>query len=183
MNILKKKDLIGDAQKQLSVQAYTPKPHIDGVQIHELKRFVSEDGTFEEILRLDGQGILEKFPDFKLRQMSSSRLLPQAVKAWHIHFRQEDIWYIPPQDFMLLGLWDLRKNSATQKVRMRITMGAGLSKLVYIPRGVAHGILNLNNNPGTIFYFMNQQFDPAEPDEQRLPWSAAGSTFWQPERG
>lgn len=183
MNILTKKDLVDTARKQLSTQAYSPKAHIEGVQILELKQFVGEDGTFEEIIRLDDKGMLQKFPDFQLRQMSRSRLLPKAAKAWHLHFKQEDIWYIPPQDHMLLSLWDLRKNSPSKERIMRIVMGAGIAKIVYIPRGVAHGILNLSHEVGTIFYFMNQQFDPSNPDEHRLPWDAAGINFWQPERG
>lgn len=183
MNILTKKDLIDKVSNNLGVQIYSAKPQIDGVRIIELKQHTGEDGTFEEIIRIDDKGMLQQFPDFALRQMSRSRLLPKAVKAWHIHFKQEDIWYISPQDHMLLGLWDLRKNSPTKEVRIRIVMGAGLSKLVYIPRGVAHGILNLSSKTGTIFYFMNQQFDPKNPDEQRLHWDAAGTNFWQPEKG
>jgi len=182
MDILTKNDLIGKMAKKISVQVYSPKPQIDGIQIIELKQHAGEDGTFEEIIRLDNKGMLQQFPSFKLRQMSRSLLLPKAVKAWHIHFKQEDIWYIPPQDHMLLGLWDLRKNSPTKEVQMRIVMGAGISKLVYIPRGVAHGILNLSDKTGTIIYFTNQQFDPQKPDEQRIPWDAAGANFWQPEK-
>lgn len=183
MKILTKNDLIDTARRQMSTQVYSPKPKIDGVQIVELKQFVGEDGSFEEIIRLNDVGMLQQFSDFQLKQMSRSRLLPQAAKAWHLHFKQEDIWYIPPQDHMLLGLWDLRKNSPTKEVIMRVVMGAGLAKLVYIPRGVAHGILNVSHEVGTIFYFMNQQFDPVNPDEHRLPWDAAGIHFWQPERG
>lgn len=183
MDTLSKDDLIENIQTNLTTQVYGSKPKIEGVQILELKQHASEDGTFEEIIRLDEQGMLEQFSDFKLQQMSRSRLLPKAVKAWHIHFKQEDIWYIPPQNHMLMGLWDLRKDSSSKEVKMRITMGAGMSKLVYIPRGVAHGILNLDKESGDILYFMNQKFDMNQPDEQRLPWDAAGADFWQPEKG
>lgn len=183
MNILTKKDLITGAARALTVQSYTQKPRVEGVQIVELNRHASEDGTFEEVLRVTDRGMLQQFPTFELKQISRSELLPGGIKAWHIHFKQEDIWYIPPADHMLLGLWDLRKNSATREVRMRVAMGAGTTKLVYIPRGVAHGIANLNNRSGTIFYFMNQHFNANSPDEQRLPWDAAGAHFWQPQRG
>ncbi|OGK26115.1 hypothetical protein A2954_02805 [Candidatus Roizmanbacteria bacterium RIFCSPLOWO2_01_FULL_37_12] len=156
---------------------------IEGVKTISIKVHTGEDGTFEELLRLDQKGILRSFPDFQLRQISRSQLLPGAVKAWHVHFNQEDIWYVPPENHMLLGLWDLRKDSPTSDLKMRITLGAGNSRLVYIPRGVAHGILNVNNYTGTIFYFMNNEFNPDKPDEQRLPWDALGAEFWQPVKG
>ena len=169
--------------KKGAPQNYSPKPRIEGVQVVELKQFVGEDGSFEELIRLTDKGTLQQFPNFQLRQVSHSELLPAAVKAWHFHFKQEDIWYISPKYHMLLGLWDLRKKSATKENTMRITMGAGTSKLVYIPQGVAHGVLNLSHKPGSILYFLSQQFDPSNNDENRLPWDAAGKTFWQPERG
>ena len=66
---------------------------------------------------------------------------------------------------------------------MRVTLGAGTSKLVYIPRGVGHGVHNISNKEGTVIYFVNQQFNLDDPDERRLAWDAAGAEFWVPERG
>ena len=37
----------------------------------------------------------------------------------------------------------------------------------------------LGTSPATIVYFVNQQFNPADPDERRLPWDILGADFWQ----
>ncbi len=181
MDKTNKVNLIDSVKDRITVQSYRSKLQIDKLRIIDIKQHIGEDGMFEEIMRFKN-GYFQEIPDFQIKQISCSRLLPNAIKAWHIHFKQEDVWYVPPQAHMLLGLWDLRKNSPTKNIIMRIALGGGLSRLVYIPRGVAHGVLNLSKNTGTIFYFMNQQFDSRNPDEHRLTWDAAGANFWQPKR-
>jgi len=183
MNNLSKDDLKKDIQSKVFIQDYSKKPVIEGVKIIEIKRFTGEDGTFEELVRVNEEGCLEVFPEFKVRQINRSKILPNAVKAWHLHFKQEDIWYVEPEDHMILGLWDLREKSPTKDLKMRVVLGAGFSRLVYIPRGVAHGVVNVNNQPGTIIYFVNAQFNFQDPDEHRLKWDAVGADFWIPEKG
>lgn len=168
---------------KVSVQSYAKTPVIEGVKIVEVKRFQGQDGTFEDLLRVNEGGALELFPDIKVRQINRSRLLPGSIKAWHLHYAQEDVWYIPPEDHMILGLWDLRSASATKDLRMKVVMGNGVAKLVVVPRGVAHGVVNASHRPGTIFYVVNNQFNPADPDERRLAWDALGAGFWEIEKG
>jgi dTDP-4-dehydrorhamnose 3,5-epimerase len=181
MKPLTPEEIASDVRHLVSTQSYGGKQRIDGLQIFELRRMAGEDGTFEELARFEN-GRLQQFPDFEIRQISRSSLLPGAIKAWHLHFNQEDVWYIRPEDHMLLGLWDVREQSPTNGLQMKIPMGAGTSKLVYIPRGVAHGVANLAPTAGQIVYFVNQQFNAEAPDERRLPWDAAGADFWVPEK-
>lgn len=155
---------------------------IDGVKVVENTVFSAGDGTFEEMVRVDDSQMFEKFPDFSLKQVNRSVLLPQAIKAWHLHFNQEDIWYVPPQHFLMLGLWDIRKDSPTSGKNQKIVLGGGRARMVYIPRGVAHGAANFSHQPTTIIYFVNQHFNAEMPDEQRLPWDALGENFWEPEK-
>lgn len=169
------------------VQDYTSAPIIDGVKVIELKNHIGEGGDFSELMRVTSNGEMESVPGFNLRQVNRSSMLPGTVKAWHFHLSQEDVWYVPPSGNLLVGLWDLRKNSTTSDVKMRLTLGAGTSRLLLIPRGVAHGAANLSMNPVELFYFMNQQFDIKNPDEHRLPWDAAGRDekgkgFWMWEK-
>ena len=68
---------------------------------------------------------------------------------------------------------------------MRLVLGAGASRLLRIPPGVAHGLRNLATVPGRIIYFTDVQFSP-EPsvcDEGRLPWDYAGADVWEMARG
>ena len=178
------KDAIGTEYKQdISVQEYTRKPAIEGVQIIDLKLFVDDGGCLAEIVRLDDQGNLELLPEFKVKQSTFSQMLPGTIKAFHLHYNQEDCWFIMPHDRVLVGLFDARKDSPTYNNTMRFVLGAGRAQLLYIPRGVAHGLANLWQKPSSMIYFVNQLFDPAEPDERRLPWDTLGADFWEIKKG
>jgi dTDP-4-dehydrorhamnose 3,5-epimerase-like enzyme len=171
---------IGDELRhQVFAQDYTPKPKIEGVQILDLRLMVDDGGTFAELIRLDENGNLEALPEFKVRQSSYSEMLPGAVKAFHLHYNQEDVWFVAPTDRLVIGLIDARKDSPTYNVNQRFVMGAGRAQLLYIPRGVAHGAANISPKSSTIVYFVNQHFNLQDADEQRLPWDILGKDFWQ----
>ena len=176
-------DISKDVQKDIVIQDYSKKSVIEGVSIVEVKRMAGEDGTFEDLLRLNETGHLEAFPEIQVRQINRSKLLPGAIKAWHLHYKQEDVWYVAPEDHMILGLWDLRENSSTKGTTMKVIIGNGTSKLVVVPRGVAHGVVNIASKPGSIFYFVNNQFNSTDADERRLKWDALGVNFWEVEKG
>lgn len=163
----------------ITTQQYGGSPKIHDVRFIDLRLMIDDGGSFAELVRLDENGNLEALPDFKVRQSSYSLVLPGAVKAFHLHFNQEDVWFVPPTDRILVGLIDARKDSPTYNVSMRFVLGGGKSNLLYIPRGVAHGGANVGTSSATIFYFVNQQFDLADPDERRLPWDVLGEDFWQ----
>ncbi len=159
-------------------QDYSPKPTIDNVQILQIRNFVGENGDFSELLRLTDAGESELIAGFHIRQINRSKQYTKAVKAWHLHYKQDEIWYVPPDEHLLLGLWDVRDDSKTKGVLQKIPLGGGNSIAVYIPRGVAHGAVNFSGKKANVYYFVNNQFDQASPDEHRLPWDAAGKEFW-----
>lgn len=163
-------------------QAYGEKPHIDGIQLISLTHHLSEDSNFVELLRLTGDGRIENLPEFTVRQISRSLQYPGAVKAWHLHFLQDELWYVPTESQLLIGLWDVRKDSSTKGSIMRVVMGKTAASLLFIPHGIAHGSANLSNELVPIIYCVNQQFNPNMPDEQRIPWDAHGEDFWKPQR-
>jgi dTDP-4-dehydrorhamnose 3,5-epimerase-like enzyme len=86
---------------------------------------------------------------------------------------------------MLVVLLDVRQGLKTEGTRMRLTLGAGASRTVRIPPGVAHGVRNLSAAPGRIIYFTDVHFsrEPAMCDEGRLPWDYAGPEIWDMTRG
>jgi len=173
-----------DAQRAFSVQNYGVQPSIQGVEIVELRRFADDGGSLTELGRLSA-GMHAAFPGFECRQINYSEMESGVVKAFHLHRRQTDVWFIPPSDKMLLVLVDVRAGSPTEKVARRIPMGDGISRLVRIPPGVAHGVKNLAATRGRIIYFVDVQFqpDPAECDEGRLPWDYAGAEIWDVVKG
>jgi dTDP-4-dehydrorhamnose 3,5-epimerase len=177
-------DLTPEAKRAFHVQAYGPAPSIDGVQVVELKRHGDDGGAMTELARLvDGHP--EALAGFTVRQINYSELEPKAVKAFHLHFRQTDVWYVPPSDRVLVVLVDAREASPTKGMTMRLMLGSGASRLLRIPPGVAHGAKNLGAAPGRIIYFTDVHFspEPAACDEGRLPWDWAGAAIWDLTRG
>lgn len=164
-------------------QDYSPRPKIDGVRFVDLRLMTDDGGSFTELVRCDEQGNLIAVPEFKLRQANFAEVQPGVIKAFHLHFDQEDVWFVPPSERLLVGLMDCREASPTYRISMRFVLGGGKTQLLYIPRGVAHGLANLYARPMTMVYFVNQHFRADDTDEHRLPWDLAGSDFWDLQRG
>ena len=155
---------------------------IDGVKIVQLKEISGEDSDFTELLRINPRGESDLFPGFRLAQINRSTQIAGSIKAWHLHLIQDELWYVPSEARLLTALWDVRAASPTNGKTMRIPMGAGSHRVIYIPHGVAHGSANLTSETAAIIYFMNSQFDAKNPDEHRLPWDSLGNDFWKPQR-
>ena len=177
-------ELTPDAKRDFHVQSYGPGPTIDGVELVELRRFADDGGSMTELARLT-DGDPAALAGFRVHQINYSEVEPGAIKAYHLHTRQTDVWYVPPSDRMLVVLVDARRGSRTEGARMRLVLGAGGSRLLRIPPGVAHGVRNLAATAGRIIYFTDVHFsaDPATCDEGRLPWDWAGADVWDVTRG
>ena len=171
-------DIQEDVRDSVSRQEYGVKSQIDGVQMLPLQTFVEDGGSFTELGRL-ANGALAGLEGFEVRQANCSLMAAGAIKAWHLHFKQEDLWFVPPSQNLVVGLWDVRETSPTAGNTMRFVLGRGRSQLLVIPRGVAHGAANVGTTETFLFYFVNQQFDAQDPDERRLPYDALGKDFWE----
>ena len=177
-------ELRDDARRALRPQDYSPKPQIKGVEVVDLLRHTDDGGSLTELGRFTAGASLA-FPDFTLAQVNYSEIEPGVIKAFHVHRRQTDIWYVPPGDKVLLVLVDVRADSAARSAPVRLVLGDGHSRLVRIPPGVAHGCRNLAPIRGRIIYFTDLHFspEPESSDEGRLPWDFAGAEAWEVSRG
>ncbi len=167
--------------KKVYDQKYYKKRKIDGVKIIPVYNIPSEEGDFSEVVRFQ-KGEAKLIPGFSIEQINRTRLLPNSIKAWHLHFKQDYIWYVSPFSHLIVGLWDMRKKSKTKGEVMRFVMGSGASQLLYIPHGVAQGCMVVSNEPVDLYIFTNLQFDLKNLDEHRLSWDSLGSDFWKPQR-
>lgn len=165
-------------RRHQTTQSYGGRRAIDGVRLVDLSLFGDEGGDFCEIARFLQDGAIQNLDDYRPAQISYSYMEPGTIKAWHLHERQDDLWFVPPHDRLLVGLLDVRDSSATQGIRQRLVLGAGKARLLRIPRGVAHGAANLSGRPASIIYFTDNAFDPQHPDEHRLPYDLLGADFW-----
>lgn len=165
--------------RRRTTQSYGTAASIEGVQRIDLPLFSDEGGDFCEIGRFLANGAIEGLVDYQPAQISYSYMEPGTIKAWHLHERQDDLWFVSPHDRLLVGLLDVREGSVTQGVQQRLTLGAGKARLLRIPRGVAHGAANVSGRPASIIYFTDNAFDPDQPDEHRLPYDLLGEDFWR----
>lgn len=172
------------AKDAFFVQDYSGSPRIDGVEIVNLNRFNDDGGAITELGRM-AAGMHQQLPDFEVKQVNYSEMEPGAIKAFHMHHRQTDVWYVPPCDKLLLVLHDCRAGSKTENQTMRFVLGDGKDRLVRIPPGVAHGAGNLGLKTGRIIYMVDVQFsaEDQECDEGRLPWDYLGAEIWEMVRG
>ena len=156
---------------------------IDGVKVVSLQRFVDHGGSMTELARLAEGGTFQQgFAGFHLRQINFSTLDPGIIKAFHVHKHQRDVWFVPPEDRVLLVLVDVRDGSPTAKRAVKVVLGGGRSTLVSIPPGVAHGCKNIGSATAHLLYFTDVHFtpEPGMTDEHRLPWDLAGEEIWEP---
>jgi dTDP-4-dehydrorhamnose 3,5-epimerase len=169
---------------EIVAENYTTSSTISGVRTFQLKNHITEDGYFMELSRLES-GILTAFKaeNFEVKQINFSKSAPKTVKAWHLHYNQEDVWFVPPESKLLVGLVDVRKNSPTEGTKMKLVMGEGKAELLYIPRGVMHGYRNILNSDSYIIYFVNNYYNKADSDEKRVRWDFYGKDFWNIKKG
>jgi dTDP-4-dehydrorhamnose 3,5-epimerase-like enzyme len=172
----------------LFMQTYEKQTLPDGVVVLKLNVF-SDDcgGWFKESLRVNSDGntesLLQSGIEFKIRQSNVSYLGANAKRFWHLHPNtekrpgQNEIW--TTDNTLLLGLVDLRKDSKTYGMKSKIVISP--EKAVYIPTGVAHGLINPNNYPVTLVYFTDQQFSLEDTQEFRIDPNEMPFDFVEPE--
>ena len=136
-------------------------PMIDGVVFKELVTHVDERGFFREIIRVTDDFFVEGFG-----QWSHSLMYPGVVKAWHVHQKQVDWWYVV-NGVVKVALHDIRPDSPTYRQTLEFLLGDNQpARIVRVPPGVAHGCKCING-PANLFYVTSHTYDPA--DEGRIP--------------
>lgn len=136
---------------------------LDGVEIKKLVTHTDKRGFFQEIIRLTDDLFKEGFGQWSVSQMYHG-----VIKAWHVHQKQVDWWYVA-NGVLKVALYDTRKESPTYKNTQEIYMGDNQPTIVLrIPPGVAHGCKCLSG-PANLFYITSNIYDPD--DEGRIPYN------------
>lgn len=173
--------LVPEAVTLFRVQEYGHEP-IEGVRVVPLRRFNDDGGSMTELARLAGDAGVQGIDGFRAAQVNHSTVAPGVIKAFHVHKAQTDLWFVPPEDRVLLVLVDIRDGSSSARRAMKMLLGGGSSALVRIPPGVAHGCRNVGDRTATIVYFTDRHFsaEASSTDEGRLPWDLVGAEIWEP---
>jgi dTDP-4-dehydrorhamnose 3,5-epimerase len=147
---------------------------IDGVMVKTLRKHADQRGYFIEQLKrgdVDDEGRLF-LPPQPFAQMSRSLAYarggnpPELIKAFHWHRRQWDI----VQGNARVVLVDLRQGSPTEGHIQTLILGENSPRMVAIPPLVAHGYQALDLHDVILTYYVTEPYDPADPDEGRIPW-------------
>ncbi|HEV2414864.1 MAG TPA: dTDP-4-dehydrorhamnose 3,5-epimerase family protein [Candidatus Dormibacteraeota bacterium] len=131
---------------------------IEGVVLKQLTTHEDERGFFREVIR-ESDEFFDRFG-----QWSHSFMYPGTAKAWHIHRRQTDYWYVIGA--LKVALYDTRDDSPTKGRLMDFLMGDGQATCLKIPPGVAHGCRALERTH--LLYITTRVYDPD--DEGRIPY-------------
>jgi len=143
---------------------------IKGVKIKKLavhqdipdrKDSKEKPGFLMEVLR-DDEGLLKKFG-----QTTFTVAYQDAIKAFHYHKKQDDLWFVATGQAMVV-LYDLRENSSTKGEAQVVYAGQDDYKLIVIPAGVAHGYKVISKEPVLLFYHTTESYNVNDPDEERL---------------
>ena len=148
---------------------------IDGVKIAPYVQWPDDRGYFLEVLRA-GAGPAAHFDPAAI-QVSAALSYPGAIKAFHYHLHQTDLW-IPANSMFQLALVDLRRGSPTHGVRNTFYVGVLRSWQILIPPGVGHGYKVIGSEPAMLIYVTNRFYNPQ--DEGRIPYNHPGINYdWE----
>ncbi len=136
---------------------------IAGVRVVPHQLWPDDRGYFLELLRI-GKGLVAEFSPAET-QVSAALGYPGAIKAFHYHLRQTDVWS-PAQGMFQVALVDLRLGSPTFGARNTLYVGALRPWQILIPPGVGHGYKIIGLTPAMLVYATNRFYDPG--DEGRL---------------
>ncbi|MGJ5820967.1 dTDP-4-dehydrorhamnose 3,5-epimerase family protein [Paludibaculum fermentans] len=148
---------------------------ISGVQVLPFSLWPDDRGYFLEVARL-GQGLVKDYP-FETTQVSAALTYPGAIKAFHFHLHQTDVWAVV-QGMFQVALVDLRPDSPTFGVKNTLYVGQMRPWQILIPPGVGHGYKVIGTVPAMLVYLTNRLYDPA--DEGRIAYNDPGIHYdWE----
>jgi dTDP-4-dehydrorhamnose 3,5-epimerase len=144
--------------------------NIDGVVVKKLVTHLDDRGYLREVLR-DDDNLLARFG-----QTVVTKTYPGVIKAFHWHQHQDDLWYVAA-GMARVVLYDRRPDSPTHQQTQVVYAGDDNPVLILIPAGIAHGYQVLGSQPVLLFYTVTRCYDPADPDEERIPFDDPGIGF------
>lgn len=157
------------------ISAPDSKHLIAGVRILPVSLWADDRGYFLEIARM-GKALLEGF-DAATTQVSAALTYPGAIKAFHFHRHQTDVWCVA-QGMFQVALVDLRPDSATFGLKNTLYVGSLRPWQVLIPPGVGHGYKVIGTDPAMLVYVTNRFYNPE--DEGRIPYNEPGIGYdWE----
>lgn len=137
-------------------------PRIHDLRVKPLQVHVDERGRLFEILRRD-EPIFQEFG-----QLYLTTTWPGVVKAWHRHQQQDD-HFVCIKGMVRLLVHDDRPESPTRGATDELFVGEHALCLVVVPARTWHGWKAISDREAWVLNLPTRPYDPAAPDEERLP--------------
>ncbi|MCK0069515.1 dTDP-4-dehydrorhamnose 3,5-epimerase family protein [Kordiimonas laminariae] len=145
----------------------------EGVILTPLKPITDCRGTLCEAFRLD------RVPEKKFVQWNLVRSNVGTLRGVHVHKNRAD-YLVVIEGEMLLGLYDMRRNSPTFQQSTIVSITPETHKAAYIPTGVAHGFYF--TQPSLTMYGLTEYWSMADEmgchpfdADLKLNWPDTGS--------
>jgi dTDP-4-dehydrorhamnose 3,5-epimerase len=129
---------------------------IPGVVVSQRRTWPDQRGDFLELFHSD------EYADAFV-QFNHSFSRANVLRGLHYHRHQADLWYIV-RGLAQVALADLRGDRPFVEV---FDLGGGSATTIYIPPGVAHGYLAIDDVD--MLYAVTRTYDPD--DEQGVAWN------------
>ncbi|MFQ5716145.1 MAG: WxcM-like domain-containing protein [Nitrospinales bacterium] len=123
------------------------------IEVKNLEKKTDARGWLIEVLRGERLG-----PNKSFGQIFVAVAPPGKVRGNHYHHRKIE-WFCVLSGTGLLLLKDLETGEEKE-----ITMGENEPKTVKITPGVIHAIKNVGTHDMALLVYVDEQFDPADPD-------------------
>ena len=141
---------------------------MDEIELVTLQTHSDARGGLTELFR-------DEWVDDRPVQWNLVRSRPNTMRGVHVHVRHAD-YIVPLAGTMLVGLCDLREESAGFKTSRIVELSGERPMLLKIPPGIAHGFCFLDAM--TFTYGVTAYWDPVEDElgcrwddpELGLPW-------------
>lgn len=121
-----------------------------------------------------GKGIYDIFKSIPQGQVNLSITYPGVIRAFHMHHKQTDNWYLVSGDIEV----GLQSEDINEPIQFEYLSG-GEDRVLSIPPGIWHGFKVLGNQPAILLYYVTEKFNPTATDEERVEWNAF--TDWETE--
>ncbi|MCT4647349.1 MAG: dTDP-4-dehydrorhamnose 3,5-epimerase family protein [Carboxylicivirga sp.] len=132
---------------------------ISGLKVIELNEFKDDRGSFVKVFNKDFFAENDLVTDFSESYFSISA--KNVIRGMHFQVPPSDhvkIVYVNAGSILDVVL-DIRKSSSTYGKFFTLEMDALDRKLLYIPKGCAHGFKSCENN-SMVTYLQNTVYDP-----------------------
>lgn len=108
-------------------------------------------------------------------QINIGNLHSGVIKAFHRHGRQKDFWMCLSGDIHVVCM------SPDLSEIKHFYIGEHNNSVLEIPELWWHGYTNVGSKTSSLLYWVTNEYDPTNPDEERLAWDHAGKEIWEVE--